>query len=112
MQERGGSYTEGNMSTWELSEQEWEALDHVRLGTTEAWVFRKATIIPMTTAGRAKAEIAQDLECRPVTVDNVLQRYRQRGLAGLRRGTPLGRCSRTMAAYRTALRQALRTQPE
>ena len=95
------------MSTWELKEQEWEALDRLRFATTEAAVFRNATIILMTAVGRGKASIAQDLGCSPATVDNIRQRYRQRGLAGLRRGTPPGRRSRATAAYRTALRQAL-----
>jgi transposase len=99
------------MSKWDLSEQEWEALDRARFGTTEAQVFRNATIILMTAAGRAKAGIAQDLGCSPATVDNVRQRYRQRGLAGLRRGMPPGRRSRATAVYRTALRQALQTPP-
>jgi transposase len=99
------------MSTWELPEQEWEALDRLRFATTEAAVFRNATIILMTAVGRAKASIAQDLGCSPTTVDNVRQRYRQQGLAGLRRSPPPGRCSRATVAYRTALRQALQTPP-
>jgi len=99
------------MRTWELSEQEWEALDKVRFGTTEAQVFRNATIILMTAVGRAKAAIAQDLGCSASTVDNVRQRYRQRGLAGLRRGRAPGRRSRATAAYRTALRHTLQTPP-
>ena len=99
------------MRTWELSDQEWEALDRARFGTTEAQIFRNATIILMTAVGRAKASIAKDLGCSPATVDNVRQRYRQRGLAGLRRGAPPGRRSRATAAYRTALRQALQTPP-
>ena len=99
------------MSNWEWSEPEWEALAHLRFGTSEAEVFRNVTIILMTAAGRAKAAIAQDLGCSPATVDNVRQRYRQRGLVGLRRGTPAGRRSRATAAYRTALRQALQTPP-
>jgi transposase len=86
-------------------------LDRARFGTTEAQVFRNATIILMTAAGRAKAGIAQDLGCSPATVDNVRQRSRQQGLAGLRRRRPPGRCSRATAAYRTALRQALQTSP-
>lgn len=96
---------------WALSEEEWEALDRARFGTSEAQVFRNATIILMTAAGRAKAGIAQDLGCSRATVDNVRQRYRQRGLAGLRRGTPPGRRSRATAAYRAALREALQTPP-
>ena len=56
------------MSTWELKEQEWEALDRLRFATTEAAVFRNATIILMTAVGRGKASIAQDLGCSPTTV--------------------------------------------
>jgi len=99
------------MSAWELSDQEWEALDRTRFSTTEVQVFRNATIILMTAVGRTKAAIAQDLGCSPATVDNVRQRYRQRGLAGLRRGTPPGRRSRATAVYRVALRQTLQTPP-
>ena len=62
------------MSTWELREQEWEALDRLRFTTTEAAVFRNATSILMTGVGRAKASIAQDLGWSPATVDNVRQR--------------------------------------
>jgi len=99
------------MRSWELSDQEWEAVDRVRFATTEAQVFRNATIILMTAVGRAKASIAQDLGCSSATVDNVRQRYQQRGLAGLRRSTPPGRRSRATPAYRAALRRALQTPP-
>jgi transposase len=99
------------MKTGELSDQEGDAVDRVRFTTMEAQVFRNATIILMTAVGRAKGSIAQDLGCSPATVDNVRQRYRQRGRAGLRRGGPPGRRSRATAAYRTALRQALQTPP-
>lgn len=99
------------MGTGELSDREWEALERARFGTTEAQVFRNATIIPRTAGGRAKASIAKDLGCSPATGDNVRRRYRQRGLGGLRRGPPPGRRSRATAAYRSALRQALQTPP-
>ena len=39
------------MSNWEWSEPEWEALAHLRFGTSEAEVFRDVTIILMTVAG-------------------------------------------------------------
>lgn len=100
------------MKKWELSEQEWEALDHLRFGTTEAAVFRNVTIILMTAVGRAKTSIAQDLGCSPATVDNVRQRYRQHGREGLRRRSPPGRPSRATAEYRAALRQAVQTPPQ
>lgn len=100
------------MSRWDLSEQEWEALDRMRFATTEAAVFRNVTIILMTAVGRTKASIAHDLGCSAATVDNVRQRYRQHGRAGLRRGHPPGRPSRATVEYRAALRQAVQTPPQ
>ena len=76
------------MSRWNLSGQEWEALGRMQLATTEAQVFRNVTLILMTAVGRTKESIASDLGCSPATVDNVRQRYRQRGREGLRRGQP------------------------
>jgi transposase len=100
------------MRSRELSEQEWEALDRIRFATTDARVFRNATIILMTAVGRPKEAIAGDLGCSPATVDNVRQRYRRRGLAGLRRRKPPGRASRATTAYRGAMRQAVQTPPQ
>ena len=90
------------MSTWKLLEQEWEAVDRLRFATAASAVFRNATIMLMTAAGRAKTAIARDLVCGPATVDNVRQRYRQRGLAGLRCGRSPGRRSRATAVYEDA----------
>ena len=99
------------MSRWNLSEQEWEALDRMRLMTTDAALFRNVTIIVMTAVGRTKASIASDLGCSPATGDNVRQRYRQHGCEGLRRGQPPGRPSRATAEYRAALRRTVQTPP-
>jgi putative transposase len=100
------------MSRWNLSEQEWEALGRMQFATTESQVFRNVTIILMTAVGRTKESIASDLGCSPATVDNVRQRYRQRGREGLRRGQPPGRPSRATTEYRAALRQAVQTPPQ
>ena len=86
------------MRSREVSDQEWEAVDGVRFATREAQGLRNATIILMTAVGRAKAGRAQALGCSAATVDNVRQRYQQRGLAGLRRSTPPGRRARATAA--------------
>lgn len=99
------------MSRWELSEQEWDALDRMRFATTEAAVFRNVTIILMTAVGRTKESIARDLGCSPATVDTVRQQYRQHGREGLRRSKSPGRPSRATAEYRAALRQAVQTPP-
>jgi transposase len=79
------------MAAWKLSSQEWDALDELRFSTTDARLFRSATIILMTAVGRSKHSIAHDLGCSPATVDNVRQRYRHQGLAGLRPSKPTGR---------------------
>src|SRR5215471_5124015 len=100
------------MPRWELSTQEWEALDRMRFATTEAALFRNVTIILMTAAGRTKASIASDLGCSPATVDNVRQRYQQYGREGLRRAPSPGRPSRATAEYRAALRQVVQTAPQ
>jgi transposase len=100
------------MSAWKLSVQEWDALDRVRFSTTDASVFRNATIILMTAAGQTKFSIAMDLGCSPATVDNVRKRYRERGIAGLKRRKPPGRTSRATPEYRAALRELVGTPPQ
>lgn len=100
------------MSRWELSMQEWEALDRMRFATTEAALFRNVTIILMTAAGRAKTSIARDLGCSPTTVDNIRARYQQHGCEGLRRRKSPGRPSRATPAYQAALRRAVQTPPQ
>ena len=100
------------MSRWDLSEQEWEALDRMRFVTTEAALFRNVTIILMTAAGRTKASIARDLGCSPATVDNIRHRYQQQGREGLRPRKAPGRPSRATAEYRVALRRTIQTPPQ
>jgi transposase len=100
------------MAAWSLSDQEWEALDDVRFSTTDATVFRNATIILMSAVGRSKFSIAHDWGCSPATVDNIRKRYRQCGPRGLQRCKPPGRPSSASAAYRQALREAVTTPPQ
>jgi len=100
------------MSRWDLSEQEWDALDRMRFATTEAALFRNVTIILMTAAGRTKASIAGDLGCSRATVDNVRQRYQQYGREGLRRAPVPGRPSRATEKYRAVLCQVVQTPPQ
>lgn len=100
------------MPAWKLDSDAWNALDDLRFSTTDASVFRNATIILMTGVGRSKQSIAVDLGCCPATVDNVRQRYRERGIAGLKRRKPPGRKSQATPAYRAALRQLVMTPPQ
>ena len=100
------------MAAWKLNDDEWEVLDNLRFSTHDADVFRNATVILMSGAGRSKFDIAEDLGCSPATVDNVRMRYRQRGLDGLQRHKPPGRVSRATPQYRAALREAAQTPPQ
>jgi transposase len=100
------------MAAWTLSAEQWDALDNLRFGTTDATVFRNATIILMSAVGRSKFSIAHDLGCCSATVDNIRKHYRQRGLAGLQPRKPPGRTSAATPAYRQALREAVNTPPQ
>ena len=94
-----------------LTDKDWEALDALRFSSTDADVFRNATIILMSDTGRSKQSIAEDLGCCPATVDNVRKRYREQGLPGLVPGKSPGRRSRATSEYRQALREAVQTPP-
>lgn len=100
------------MARWKLDDAAWDALDELRFSTSDADVFRNATVILMTGVGRSKFDIAKDLGCSPATIDNVRKRYRQRGLDGLQRRPPPGRTSRATPAYRAALREVVLTPPQ
>lgn len=95
-----------------LTEAQWDALDALRFSTTDATLFRNATVILMTDVGRSKFSIAHDLGCSPSTVDHVRQRYRERGLDGLRPNKPTGRPSAATPEYRKALREVVQTPPQ
>jgi len=100
------------MAAWSLTDKEWDALDQLRFSTTDATVFRNATIILMSATGRSKALIAHDLGCSVGTVDIMRKRYRQDGLDGLIPSKPPGRPSRATPEYRAALRTAIETPPQ
>ena len=100
------------MAAWTLSTEQWDILDDVRFGTTDATVFRNATIILMSAVGRSKFSIAHDLGCSPATVDNIRKHYRQHGVAGLQPRKPPGRKSAATPAYRQALREVVLTPPQ
>jgi len=100
------------MAAWSLDDAEWDALDELRFSTSDADVFRNATMILMSGMARSKFDIAEDLGCSPATVDNVRKRYRERGLEGLHRRQPPGRTSRATLEYRAALRDTVQTPPQ
>jgi transposase len=100
------------MAGWKLTDKQWEALDDLRFSTSDKALFRNATIILMSAAGRSKPSIASDLGCSVGTVDIVRRRYREQGLAGLAKVKPPGRTSRATPEYRAALRTAVETPPQ
>jgi transposase len=100
------------MAARKLTEVQWDALDDLRFSTTDATVFRNATVILMTAVGRSKTSIGHDLGCSTSTVDHVRQRYREQGLAGLRPNKPTGRPSSATPEYRRALREVVQTPPQ
>jgi transposase len=100
------------MPTGTLTDSQWEELDRVRFSSRDARVFRNATIILMTAAGRPKADISQTLGCSLGTVDNVRAAYRRHGVAGLTPTSPPGRTSRATPEYRAKIRFAIATPPQ
>jgi transposase len=100
------------MARWKLTEKQWDALDGLRFSTTDAVVFRNATIILMSGVGRSKPSIAHDLGCSLGTVDIARKRYRESGVEGLRPRKPSGRASRATPEYRQALRRVVQTPPQ
>lgn len=99
-------------NNWKLTNKQWEALDALRFSTSDKALFRNATVILMSAAGRSKPSIAEDLGCSVGTVDIIRRRYREQGLSGLAKGKPPGRVSRATPEYRAALRTAVETSPQ
>lgn len=99
------------MARGKLTDAQWDALDELRFSTTDVAVFRSATMILMSGAGRSKQSIAKDLGCCPATVDNVRKRYREQGLKGLVPRRSTGRRSRATPEYRATLRKVVQTPP-
>ena len=100
------------MAAWTLTEDQWDELDRLRFSTRDARVFRNATIILMSAAGRSKTGISGTLGCSPATVDNIRAAYRRKAIDGLKPASPPGRTSRATPEYRTAMRAAVDTPPQ
>jgi transposase len=97
--------------TIKLTDTQWEQLDHMRMGTASADVFRNCTIILMSAVGRSKASISKDLGCCTDTVARVRRLYRKGGVKSLHPIKPPGRPSRASPEYISQMRQAIQTNP-
>ena len=64
--------------TIKLTDPQWDQLDHLRMSTASADVFRNCTIILMSAVGRSKTSISKDLGCCTDTVARVRRLYRKR----------------------------------
>jgi transposase len=100
------------MAAWKLSDEAWDEVDQFRFSTSDAREFRNALIILKSAAGDSKAIIANELGCSEGTVHNLRKRFREKGVAGLRRESPPGRTSRADEAFRATLEEVLLTPPQ
>jgi len=97
--------------TIELTDTQWDELDHLRMGTASADVFRNCTIILMSAVGRSKASISNDLGCCTDTVARVRRLYRHGGAKALFPVKPPGRPCRATPAFVAQMKQAVQTNP-
>ena len=100
-------------STWrnQMSNEQIDALDTLRMKAPSAAVFRNCTMILMSDAGRSKASIAEDLGCGTATVERVRRLYQTMGILGLTPIKPPGRPSRLSAALRKPVLEAIQSDP-
>ena len=94
-----------------LSDAQFDELDDLRSSTRSADVFRNCTIILLSSGGHTIAGIADLLGCSPETVKRVRKLYRQGGAAALEPDKPPGRPSAAPPDFRSALAQAVATNP-
>ena len=94
-----------------LTDEQIDALDTLRFKAKTAAVFRNATLILMSDAGRSKASIAQALGCGTATVERVRRLYQTLGIIGLTPIKPPGRPSRLSQALREPVLQAIQADP-
>ncbi len=92
---------------WKLFNREWGVVDNLWFPTTEAAVFRNATIILMSAASCSEPAVVHHFGCGVGTIDNNRKGYRQRGLPGLVPRKPSRRPARAMPEYRAALQAAV-----
>ena len=95
----------------QLTADQWDELDRLRLTTDSADVFRNCLIILMSDSRDTIAAIAQRLGCGTDTVVRVRRLYRQGGVAALRPIKPPGRKSRATPEFLAEMKGAVGTCP-
>jgi transposase len=94
-----------------LTEQQWNELDRVRLMTPSADVFRNCLIILMSDSRETIASIARNVGCSSETVKRVRKLYRMGGVGALRPIKPPGRSSRATPAFLQEMKKAVPANP-
>jgi transposase len=97
--------------TIKLTDTQCNQLDHLRMSTASADVFRNCTIILMSAVGRSEASISNDLGCCTDTVARIRRLYREGGTEALLPIKPPGRPSRATAEFINQMKQAVQTNP-
>ncbi|NIM76009.1 MAG: helix-turn-helix domain-containing protein [Armatimonadetes bacterium] len=97
--------------TIKLTDAQWDELDHLRMSTASADVFRNCTIILMSAVGRSKASISKDLGCCTDTVARVRRLYRKGGVKALHPIKPPGRPGRATPAFIAQMKRVVQTNP-
>jgi transposase len=94
-----------------LTYEERDAIDHVRLTSPSADVFRNCLIILRSDSKDTIAAIARQLGCSVETVKRVRRLYRMGGVNALYPIRPPGRPSRATARFRKLLGKVAETSP-
>jgi transposase len=94
-----------------LTDSQRDELDHLRLRTASADVYRNCLIILFSDSHDTIATIAGRLGCGTDTVKRMRRSYRQSGAAGLHPVKPPGRTSRATPRFIAEMKRAIQVNP-
>jgi transposase len=95
----------------QLTSEQWEELDRLRMKTPSADVFRNCLIILKSSMRETIDSIASQLGCGRDTVVRVRRLYRQQGVTGLQPAKPAGRTSRATPEFIAKMKEVVGTNP-
>jgi transposase len=98
--------------SWQLSDEQLQALNALLQSTTDARVMRNVMVILLSSQGRSKEWLVDELGLSLGTVNNIRRGYRLRGLMGLKPLPRLGRRSRATPQFRDTLRRTALSPPQ